>query len=274
MILIFLRVIFREPDSRAARYTNIVFWMLGFLRYARGRKQLHFPLGVIGAAFIITILWFLRDHQKKAVYRAFFGRAPANNMPSHIPVIGVPVTMGRGQTFVAAMKSVFAPGNPPVGRLVVCDSSFGAPDIMCALDAIRVILPATTELTVLQPSPKVANFLSVSECWNAIAEATLVQAREPWLLLLNDDVGFAPGELAAGTASVWAHHATHAAVFVNHREPGVGNFFSAFALSRLGFNGVGPFDENYFPAYFEVSVHQFGRAIVRALTRTPPSTQP
>jgi hypothetical protein len=244
--------------------------MQDFFRYASRRRQLQFPLSVVGAAFIITIVWFLRDHQKQAILRAIFGRAPANGIPLHIPVVGVPVTMGRGRTFVAAMKSVFAPGNPPVRRLVICDSSLGSPDIKCALDTIREMLPATTELTVLQPSPKVGTFLSVSECWNAIAEATLVQAREPWIIMLNDDVGFAPGELATGTASIWAHHATHAAVFVNHREPGVGNFFSAFALSRLGYLGVGPFDENYFPAYFEVNAHWLSRYCARYHDSPPP----
>ena len=215
-------------------------------------ESLRFPAIVVAAAAVIFFAWFLRDREKKALWRALFGRAPALGIPSHIPAIGIPVNVGRGQIFAAGVRSVFSPGNPRVARLLVCDASNGAPDIVCALDVVRAMLPATTELTVLRPTPRVGQFFSVSECWNAIAEDSLVRARDPWVLILNDDVGFAPGELAVGAASAWAHHSTHAAVFVNHGPPGTGQFFSAFALSRVGYLGVGSFDENFFPAYFEV----------------------
>jgi hypothetical protein len=99
----------------------------------------------------------------------------------------------------------------------------------------------------------VGDFVGLSECWNAVLDDALVRAREPWVLVLNDDVGFEPGVLAVGVAAAWARHATHAAVFVNSNEPGMagGNLFSAFAITRLGYLAVGSMDENFFPAYFE-----------------------
>ena len=131
------------------------------------------------------------------------------------------------------------------------------------------------KLTVLRPRPRPGSpMLGVSECWNVLADAAFfpplstlsssVGVSPPmpdfaaagagphaWLMLMNDDVGFLPGTLAAVAREAWSIHLSHSLLLCTRPLPGEGHAFSAFALFRAGYGALGRFDENFWPAYFE-----------------------
>ena len=204
----------------------------------------------------------------------------AESGPAKIPAVGYPVMRGRGATLLSSALSLTG---VEIGELIVCDNSGGAPDVQCALEALASYIDGGSSeqvldqrlrvqsLTVLRPQPRPGSpMLGVSECWNALADAAFEPPREalngdapgdmqvsagsgqhPWLLLLNDDVGFPPGVLEAAARETWSLHLTHSLLLSTSALPGEGNSFSAFALTRAGFGALGRFDENFWPAYYE-----------------------
>ncbi len=85
------------------------------------------------------------------------------------------------------------------------------------------------------------------------AQAAAAAAAAPWMLLLNEDVGFAEGALEQAAEDIWALHASHSLLLSHSNMPGFsnGNAFSAFVVTRAGYGALGSFDENFYPAYYE-----------------------
>lgn len=67
----------------------------------------------------------------------------------------------------------------------------------------------------------------------------------PWWMFVNDDIVFAPGDLAAFEEQMWAVVGTPTIGMM------AGCAFAAFALNDAVIDAVGWFDEGYHPAYCE-----------------------
>ena len=116
----------------------------------------------------------------------------------------------------------------PVGRWVCIDNGSGA-------DAPGVIhLPAN---------------LGVSASWNLGIKLTI---DAPWWAIVNDDIVFAPGDLAVLAAAM-------------HEQPVIATLdgFSAFAINRPALEAVGWFDENFHPAYVEDCDYEYRARLAR-----------
>lgn len=85
--------------------------------------------------------------------------------------------------------------------------------------------------------------LGVGSSWNLGMKLT---PDVPWWCIVNDDVVFAPGDLAALTAAM---EAGEALVTLDG--------FSAFGISRATVQSVGYFDENFHPAYCEDADYEY-----------------
>jgi hypothetical protein len=118
----------------------------------------------------------------------------------------------------------------------------------------------------------------VAECWNAGVDAALADEalRAPWVLVMNDDVGMPQGALGAAVEETWRTHQRHSLLLAHEGLPGAGYAFSAFVLTRAGRAALGSFDENFFPAYYEVRARGGRAAVRRAPARAagPPPTPP
>jgi len=110
----------------------------------------------------------------------------------------------------------------------------------------------------------------VAECWNAMAEEAFNVRKVAWAFIVNDDVGFTQGSLGQTVEEVWRGHASHSLLLANEGLPGVGYAFSAFVLTRTGYLALGKFDENFFPAYYEVSLARL-QLNPHLSSTTPPS---
>jgi hypothetical protein len=174
--------------------------------------------------------------------------------PAFIPALGYPVMAGRGLSLIASVRSL----DVRVRRLYIFDNSDGSPDIDCAVQEIRGLIAAGAvpidNVTLLAGTPLAGGrFMGVSETWNSLMHTALLVDGAPWAMILNDDIGYPPGDLAVGAAAMWRRHHSHAAVFVDSQLPGntKGHMFASWAISRLGFGAVGRLDENFYPAYYE-----------------------
>jgi len=179
-----------------------------------------------------------------------------------VPVLAIPMSATRGATLLATLSAI----DVRVETLLLCDSAPGVPELECvaaevAARAARGELPVG-EVRVVFPrggaqqgsGAAAGPVYGVSECWNALAREAFAMedARAPWMLVMNDDVGFSEGTLAVSVAAIWGAFKGKSLLLANDGLPGVGYAFSAYALTREGYAALGPFDENFYPAYYEV----------------------
>ena len=197
------------------------------------------------------------------------GRTPQPNpalYPRHIPVLAIPMSVTRGATLLSALAALDA----PVDTLLLCDSAPGVPELGCVAGEVEDMVANGTlpvkRVRVVTPSGGGAPgpVYGVSECWNALARDAFQGGGEetPWMVVMNDDVGFSWGTLRRAVAAAWEGYKGKSLLLANDGLPGVGYAFSAFVLTREGYRSLGAFDENFFPAYFEVR-----RALCAARTR-------
>jgi len=130
-----------------------------------------------------------------------------------IPVLGVPIL-----TMPHMLDEMLASVDVKVGRLVIIDNGGVVGDI---------------NAEVVRPDQN----LGVAASWNLIMREF---SDAPWWAIVGFDVIFAPGDLDR---------------LVKHMETVGGcallGGFSAFGIDHLALDGVGEFDENFHPAYFE-----------------------
>ena len=174
--------------------------------------------------------------------------------PRSIPVLAIPMMATRGATLMATLAAL----DVRVDTLLLCDSAPGVPEMEFVSDEVTLLaksgaLPVGA-VRVVPPRGAAGPVFGVSECWNALAREafSMDAARVPWMLVMNDDVGFSGGTLAVSVAAVWESYKGKSLLLANEALPGVGYAFSAFALTREGYAELGPFDENFYPAYYEV----------------------
>ena len=205
-----------------------------------------------------------------ASWRSSTARLPLPTSPhAHIPVLAIPMSATRGATLLATLAAL----DVRVDTLLLCDSAPGVPELGCVAGEIgalaaRGALPIGT-VRVVYPRFAAGPVFGVSECWNALAREAFAMdaARTPWAFVMNDDVGFPPGTLGVAVAAVWEMHPGKSLLLANDGLPGVGYAFSAFALTREGYSALGPFDENFFPAYYEVRGRGTGSSLCQFCSR-------
>lgn len=100
--------------------------------------------------------------------------------------------------------------------------------------------------------------VGLSKIWNTTQKWSTIADLMDWDLIIhcNDDLVFGPGSLGIlidGFAASFAEGYALVCVRGSHKEHGqnVGLGYSCFALSPDAYKQVGPFDENYWPAYCE-----------------------
>ena len=137
-----------------------------------------------------------------------------------IPVLAVPVLHPYRVAEMLATVDV------PCGRRIVVDNG-GQVGELSGVHVIR--LPWN---------------LGVGAAWNLAMKAT---PDAEWWALVNDDVAFAPGDLARLCAAM------------DTAEPRLVTLdgFSAFGINRAALDAVGWFDENFHPAYCEDADYEY-----------------
>ena len=131
-----------------------------------------------------------------------------------IPVLAVPVLRPD------LVRRMLASVDVPVGRVLVIDNGAGVGDIP---GAWVVRLPGN---------------LGVAAAWNLAMKAT---PNAPWWAIVNDDLTFAPGDLAR-LAEAMDVPTPHIATL---------DGFAAFGMNAAALDALGWFDENFHPAYVE-----------------------
>lgn len=137
-------------------------------------------------------------------------------------ILGIP-TLTRFDLLERCIDSALA-GTVAPDRVVVVDNSAGA-------------CPRRPDCTYLVPSRN----LGVAGGWNLIAK----HAAGADLILANDDTLFAPDTIAKMLEVATSN--PRAGIV----SPIEGQRFSLFYLRRSAYQEVGPFDESFWPAYFE-----------------------
>ncbi|MEA5423969.1 hypothetical protein VB777_12340 [Synechococcus sp. CCY9202] len=155
------------------------------------------------------------------------------------PVIGIPI-LNRPDLLKRLLQSF----DIPVDHLAIVDngSKAGLSD-SGQLSSYLMELessgwPGVENICVARPF---AN-LGVAASWNHILTSFV---HSPVVLLVNNDVTFAPGVLAEALAAIDPRRPQFMPLLPAPQE------FSAFALTALTWDRVGLFDENFYPAYCE-----------------------
>ena len=146
--------------------------------------------------------------------------------PARAPLVCIPV-LNRGDLLRRCVESIGA----QAARVLIINNG-NDPGVAVACAYLSQQFPA---VHVINPWG-----LSVAASWNRALEWPA-----PWCLFVNNDVAFAPGAVSRLAEAV-------------RHNPGCGLFtvlptneFSAFVLQSWAARIIGPFDENFSPAYFE-----------------------
>lgn len=145
-----------------------------------------------------------------------------------IPVLAVPVLLPH------RVDAMLASVDVPVGRLVVIDNGAG------------VDVPGAIHLP---------HNIGVAASWNLAIKLT---PDAPWWAIVNDDIVFAPGDLARLAAGM----DTEAPRIVTL------DGMAAFGINRAVIKAVGWFDEDFVPAYCEDADMEY-RCLLRGIPIIP-----
>jgi len=147
-----------------------------------------------------------------------------------VPLLGIPV-LNRGDLLARCLDSI----DYPVERIVIINN--GTDETVEASIARAAKIHANLE-AIRPPSN-----LGVAASWNYF----LRHYDAAFHVVCGSDIQFAPGDIEK-IATFVTRRPHHAIVFGNHG-------YSLFALTRLGLDLVGYFDENFYPAYLEDCDH-------------------
>lgn len=155
------------------------------------------------------------------------------------PVVGVPV-LNRPDL----LKRLLASVDCPVDTLAIVDngSAMGLAD-SDDLDRFLVELqacsyPGIESIKVARPFSNIG----VAASWNHVLTSFV---RAPVVLLVNNDVVFPPGVLSRALAMLDVNRPQFLPFLPEPQQ------FSVFAITALGWDLVGLFNENFYPAYCE-----------------------
>jgi len=151
-----------------------------------------------------------------------------------IPIIGIPV-LNRGDLLFRCIRSI----DYPFDKLVIVNNG-GDPGVKAVCEQLGDEL--ATKLTTYCPGRN----LGVSASWNWIIQN--FPNAEYWLLVGND-IMFTPGDLAKMDRFIREH--------LHYVTMPANQGHSLFAVTKHGWETIGAFDENYYPAYLEDSDHMY-----------------
>jgi len=164
---------------------------------------------------------------------------PPRPKPGVLPLVGVPILNGLDH-----LRRLLASLDVPIDTLAIVDQSGGRNDpnsqaLRLALEDLVVEgLPGVGRVRLARPFGNAG----VASAWNqillAFPEASLA-------LIVNHDVVFPRGVLARALAAMDGSRPQFMALLPGSRA------FSAFLLTALAWDGVGLFDERFYPAYCE-----------------------
>jgi hypothetical protein len=152
-----------------------------------------------------------------------------------IPILGIP-TLNQPALLRRLVESI----DFPVDTLVIVQNGPDEclPQIL-PKDCIGNIAKVWPKRTVVIQHPNAG----VAASWN---EIIMLFPDNPWWMICNDDICFAPNDLKLMSEAAWtnANHLQYAAFFGNHGH-------SFFIQTKRGVSNVGLFDFNLYPAYNE-----------------------
>jgi hypothetical protein len=151
-----------------------------------------------------------------------------------LPLLGVPI-LNRPDLLERLLDSL----DCPVDTLAVVDNSGGDQAVAALLTRLETTgHPKVAQVRVCRPFRN----LGVASSWNAILRAF---PEVPYSLVVNNDICFAPGVLAAALGRLDSQRPQWLPLMPFDEA------FSAFFLTSLAWNLVGLFDETFYPAYLE-----------------------
>lgn len=158
-------------------------------------------------------------------------------------VLGIP-TLNRFDWLEKCIASAMA-GTVVPDRIVVVDNSCGkCPCIGSDVDHPLLVNESVNHTTLACGVEYIvpAYNLGVAASWNRIAQACNPSDR---LIISNDDILFAPDTIERLLAKAESQPAAGTISAID------GQKFSLFYLNRRAYEAVGPFDEAFYPGYFE-----------------------
>lgn len=163
---------------------------------------------------------------------------PSNlDTPVFIPVFGIPV-LNRGDLLERLVSSL----DCPIGKLFIVNNG-NDDSVWQAISKIRLGLnPLIQEVVVYSESRN----LGVAPSWNHIIKSN---PTAPYWFICAVDMKFEKGSLAKMYRAAEAAHKSSAALYADG--------YSCFCITQLGWEGVGQFDENIYPAYLEDCDHHY-----------------
>lgn len=153
-------------------------------------------------------------------------------------ILGVP-TLNRYDLLARLIASAEAGDHKP-SRYLLVDNGGQFDEHAPAMPGVRAALARGAAVEVLTPR---AN-LGVAASWNALLD----RAGESPIAIANDDVQLGPDALDALARALAAGHE-----FVIAEGPPGANGWCLFAQTRACTERIGPYDEQFFPAYYEDS---------------------
>lgn len=155
-----------------------------------------------------------------------------------IPFIGIPV-LNRGDLLRRSLMSF----DYPVRRIVVVNNG-NDPSVAEALDELLALPQFQESLMIYRPGYN----MGVAASWNWLCRHSAVDC--PYRMLVGNDMLFEPGALQK---------------FHEFTEPRAQEYamvrcfqgYGILALTERGIRNVGPFDESFYPAYFEDNDHHY-----------------
>ena len=181
-----------------------------------------------GDQWLLELLW-------RGLERLRPGPWPAQRLP----LLGVPI-LNRPDLLERLLDSL----DCEVDTLAVVDNSGGAKPVAALLERLETTgHPKIARVRVCRPFRN----LGVAASWNAILRAF---PEVPHALVVNNDIRFAPGVLAAALARLDSQRPQWLPLLP------FDSAFSAFFITSLAWNLVGLFDETFYPAYLEDSEYR------------------
>lgn len=160
-------------------------------------------------------------------------------MNNFIPVMGIPI-LNRGDLLLRLVKSI----DYPITTLVVIDNSNGLYGVSPYFTQITELISTgqvpIKELKVISDPSAPNGNLGVAASWNRVISD---DPTSPYWFLVGNDILFTPGDLEKMNEAAQLHPEC-ATIFGNQGH-------SFFIVTKLGWDTVGSFDENIYPAYLE-----------------------
>lgn len=172
-----------------------------------------------------------------------------------IPVLGIPV-LNRGDLLERLINCI----DFPVQKLVIINNGndSGVADALYRINSSLTEHAYIHELEIIKPQRN----LGVAASWNML----IGQNQDaPYVMICANDMLVLEGEWKRFYEFIEERHTSHAVLY--------GYAYNFFAVTKLGWQTIGTFDENFFPAYCEDVDHFYRIKVSGAVTAGLPDAQ-